>query len=75
MTYFDAARIPLICHIVHLMHADIVKGKSFIDFAFDLQNVIVSQLDLEVGGKVFPLASHGKMFPAILKNPEKYVIQ
>jgi hypothetical protein len=42
MTYFDAARIPLICHIVHLMHADIVTGKTFLDFAYDLQQVINS---------------------------------
>ena len=45
MGFDECYKIPIVCHIVHLMREGIIKKKTGMDFAFDLQEV--NKLDQE----------------------------
>ena len=38
--HFEAAKVPVICHIVDYINRGIVKNKDYKQFAFDLQEVV-----------------------------------
>ena len=36
MGYFEASKVPVVCHIVQLLRKGVIKNKTYQQFAYDL---------------------------------------
>jgi hypothetical protein len=74
MTFSDYYKIPIICHVVHLMEQEVIKDKTYMQFAFDLSELCYKQQE-------FPLEStdekdkpsFGRFISQVVDNPSKYI--
>jgi len=73
MTYFDACKIPIICQVVHLIDEGKIVGKTYFDFAKDINTLTMSNYVHFTADEVLPIATYGGYFPPVIAEPLKYI--
>lgn len=73
MTYFDTAKAVLIMSAIDLIDKGVLKSKSYRDIADDLRTVVYRNYVHYTDKEVKPIATYGKFFPPIVKEPHKYI--
>jgi hypothetical protein len=43
MSFTDYYKIPIVCHVIHLMETEIITDKTYMQFAFDLNELCYKQ--------------------------------
>ena len=73
MTFFDTAKAALIMSAIDLIDRGILKNKSYHDIAGDLRTVVYRNYVHYTDKEVKPIATYGKFFPPVVKDPSKYI--
>lgn len=74
MTYYDCIRTPIIAHALDLFEQGVIKHKTDLEFANDIVKISYGQLYNWNKEECFPLASFGQFYPAVMKNPENFIV-
>ena len=73
MTYFDSCKVPVIAHGIDLLESGVITGKSNLEFAQDILRSVIRQYAHFNKDEVFPIATYGNFFPAVIENPNMYI--
>jgi hypothetical protein len=73
MTFFDTPKVAVVLKAIDLIDRGIVKNKSYWDVAMDIRTMIFKNYVHYTDKEVLPIASFGKYFVEVLKNPSKYI--
>ena len=73
MTYFDTPKVAVVLKAIDLIDRGLAKGKTYWDVAMDIRTMIYKNYVHYTDKEVMPIASFGKYFVEIVKNPSKYI--
>lgn len=71
-TYFDSCKAPQILMGVEMINAGKID-KTYQDLATDILKTVDRQFFHWTADKMLPAKTYGTYFPALFKNPEKYI--
>lgn len=72
-TYFDIPKVALVLSAVNLKEKGLIPKKSYYDIACDVRTIVFQNYIHFNDKEVKPISTYGLFFPAILKNPLKYI--
>ncbi len=73
LTYFDTPKVAVVLRAVDLMERGLLPGKNYFDIALDLRTMVYNHYVHYNDKEVFPIASFGKYFCEIVKEPGRYI--
>ncbi len=73
MTFFDTPKVAIVLKAIDLIEQGKIHGKTYFDIAMDLRTMVYKNYVHYNEKEVFPIATYGKYFAEIVKNPKKYI--
>ena len=73
LTYFDTPKVAVVLRAIDLIEKGMMPGKSYFDIAMDIRTMVYKHYVHYNEREVFPIASFGKYFCEVVKNPAKYI--
>ena len=73
--YFDCYKIPMITQAVHIKEMGLIPDKSYLEIVQDLKKGLIKTYNHFRGDEVISAREFGKYYPAIIKDPSKYIVE
>ena len=73
MTFFDSAKLPMICWANYLMETGVIKDKTSNEFAADFFKAAERQYAHYNNDVVYKIGEYGDYFPAVVKDPTAFI--
>lgn len=72
-TFFDIPKVAIVISAINLMEKKILTNKTYYDVACDIRTIVFRNYLHFNEKEVSPIETYGKYFPAIVKDPKKYI--